>query len=331
MPLKDKLEIILITYNRKQHLQNTFNQIFAEDSPIKNFPITILDNKSTDGTSELIEEYRIKFPNIKHIINNRNIGGNANIARAFEIASKEYVWILCDDDEYDFTHWKDVEKAIEENYDAIVVANYANPGRNLAQLIGQMTFVPAAIYKTENITDTVMVNCNFNIFSMFPQLAIVTHLINEKKNIKILDNWIVKMVPHGGEETYTRGLETNKHPLMSTMFWQCGFLHAIKLIKDNKLREAIIKDLYLDGQKAFANFFLYNQCDRIGKDEIWNYVTIFANLPPKNRFSFTIFCLFLTICRFLGITFESRPYDIRIHILGIKTKIWDRRKFAKKQ
>ena len=115
------IEIILITYNRKKHLQNTFNQIFAEESPIKDFPITILDNKSTDGTSELIEEYRIKFPNIKHIINNRNIGGNANIARAFEIASKEYVWILCDDDEYDFTHWKDVEKAIEENYDAIVI------------------------------------------------------------------------------------------------------------------------------------------------------------------------------------------------------------------
>jgi glycosyltransferase involved in cell wall biosynthesis len=97
--LKDILEIFLITYNRKIYLQKTFNQIFANSSPIKNFDITILNNKSTDGTTELIEKYREKFNNIKHIIHNRNIGGNANIARAFELATKNmsgyYVTMIC--------------------------------------------------------------------------------------------------------------------------------------------------------------------------------------------------------------------------------------------
>ena len=57
MNLKDKLDIVLITYNRKNCLQKTFEQIFAENSPIKDFDITILNNASTDGTSEFIEKY----------------------------------------------------------------------------------------------------------------------------------------------------------------------------------------------------------------------------------------------------------------------------------
>ena len=74
--------------------------------------ITILDNASTDGTSDLIKEYFKKFPNIVHIRHNRNIGGNANIVRAFESATKEYLWILCDDDFYCWDYWNELEQAI---------------------------------------------------------------------------------------------------------------------------------------------------------------------------------------------------------------------------
>ena len=56
--MKTTLEIILITYNRKSHLRETLNWLFAENSPVKDLDITILNNKSTDGTTELIEEYK---------------------------------------------------------------------------------------------------------------------------------------------------------------------------------------------------------------------------------------------------------------------------------
>ena len=184
------LEIILVTFNRKEHLQNTFDQIFADNSPIKDLDITILDNKSTDGTSELIEEYKTKFPNIKHIIHNRNIGGNANICRAFEVASKKYFWILCDDDEYNWDNWNEVEQAMNEDYDAIVVANYVEPEKNLSYLLKQMTFVPSTIHKTENLNDTVMSNAEFNLSNMFSQLALPCHLINNDKRIYVCKGWI---------------------------------------------------------------------------------------------------------------------------------------------
>lgn len=41
MYIKENLQIILITYNRKNYLQRTFDQIFADNSPIKGFDITI--------------------------------------------------------------------------------------------------------------------------------------------------------------------------------------------------------------------------------------------------------------------------------------------------
>ena len=56
--MKEKLDIVIITYNRKDFLKKTFEQILAENSPIKDFDITILNNASDDGTSELVEEYQ---------------------------------------------------------------------------------------------------------------------------------------------------------------------------------------------------------------------------------------------------------------------------------
>lgn len=244
--LKDKLEIFIITYNRKVYLEHTLQQVYSENSPIRDFQITILDNKSTDGSSELIDNVIADFHNSKHIIHNRNIGGNANIARCYELASKEYFWILCDDDEIDWTYWHDVEKAIfEEKADAVVVSNYINPKENVAQLLGQLSFVPAGIYKTENLTDTVMQNISYQISCCFPQLSLVCKLINDNKKFVILDEWIVQMVEHPSISSYSRGMDSDKHPLMANMTWATGMMITLQLLHDVKLRKFLLKNLYL--------------------------------------------------------------------------------------
>lgn len=121
--LKNTLEIILITYNRKPYLEKTFKRLLAEDSPVKDLQITVLDNCSSDGTSEYLSDLSKKYKNIKHIRHNRNIGANANIARAFEIATKPYLWILADDDDFDFTDFNQVQEALlNENPALLIVA-----------------------------------------------------------------------------------------------------------------------------------------------------------------------------------------------------------------
>ena len=101
MSLHDRLEIILITYNRKNKLDETLKSLLAEDSPVRNCSLTLLNNASTDGTDELIEDYVSRHPNVTHIRRKRNAGADANTCLAYELASKEYLWVLCDDDKYD--------------------------------------------------------------------------------------------------------------------------------------------------------------------------------------------------------------------------------------
>lgn len=329
--LSEKLEIFLITYNRKEHLQNTFNQIFAPESPIKDLEITILDNKSTDGSSELIEEYRKSFPNIKHVIHNRNIGGNANIARAFEMASKKYFWILCDDDEYNWEHWDEVENALEQDYDAVVVSNYVNPEKNVAQLAKQLTFVPAGIYKSENLTYTVMVNAEYNISNMFPQMANVCNLINENKKFYICKNWTVNMVPHGGEETYTRGLSSDIHPYMAEMLWAVGFVNSLQMIKDKKTRNFMLKESSVNNYswaKDVRVFFELN--NYLSHNSIKNICDYFCSCI--NEIGLKQKLLFITIL--FSYSFEKVVLiykldgNLMIKILNkFKTKLWDYRWF----
>ena len=163
--LKEKLEIFLVTYNRKDELSKTLESIFSKDSPIKNLNITILDNNSSDGTSELIKEYCVQYKNIKHIRNNRNIGANANIARCYELANKEYMWILCDDDIYNWSSWNEVEEAIISHKDMIMVAKYALNNYLKTNLLIQATFVPSMIINTSILDNTCIRNIYDNIYT----------------------------------------------------------------------------------------------------------------------------------------------------------------------
>lgn len=76
--MKNILEIILITYNRKAYLKKTLESIFDNASPIAALDFTIVDNASTDGTSEVIAAYKEKYPNIRYIRIYMSICGNAN-------------------------------------------------------------------------------------------------------------------------------------------------------------------------------------------------------------------------------------------------------------
>ena len=235
---KEKLELFLITYNRKDKLNHTLRVILAENSPLRHLPLTVLDNACTDGSSELIGEFAAKFPNLKHIRHAKNIGGNANIARAFELARAEYVWVLCDDDTYDLSHWEECARALQSNPAAVVVANYGRPQQGVSALFRQLSFVPAAIYRTDLITGDVLMNMYFNISNMFPQLAVAAAALNSQEPVILLDRALVAMQLNPGNDSYVRGIKQTPHPLMAEMFWSLGYLHSLPLLNQRSMRRA---------------------------------------------------------------------------------------------
>lgn len=337
MSIKNKLQIYLITYNRKQKLQKTFEQIFAEDSPIKNFDITILDNASTDGSSELIEEYCQKFPNITHIRHNVNIGGNANICRAFEMATycgKEYCWILCDDDKYDFSNWSEVEKEINAQKDIICVSNYIcntlDKKSDVIYQIFQLTFVPAGIYKISNITNNVLMNMYDSIITMMQQACISIKCVNENKKIHVLSKPIVFNGLHFEDKvddeslSYTRGANENINlERRNNTNWALGYSQVLSLLNDKKLAQnCFIESVADENIYTKKSSFYYDVIDKYLKFKNLNYFyEIFKILSVKNKFEIIILAI---LSPFL--IFYSSPKGIYVRLFGcLKTKIWSKK------
>lgn len=63
--IKDYLEIIIPTYNRKKDLENALKQFLSPDSPVRSCLITILDNASNDDTETFVTQLISTHPNIQ--------------------------------------------------------------------------------------------------------------------------------------------------------------------------------------------------------------------------------------------------------------------------
>ena len=90
----EKVAAVVVTYNRKQLLQQCVEKLKNQDMPLD---IVIIDNASTDGTGDLFDE---KDMNIKYFNTGANLGGaggfSYGIKKAVELGY-EYLWILDDD------------------------------------------------------------------------------------------------------------------------------------------------------------------------------------------------------------------------------------------
>lgn len=298
--LKEKLQIVLITFNRAERLKNTLTAVFSDDSPVKDFDITIVDNNSTDNTADLVKEFCVRFPNLKYRKNRYNIGGNANIARAFEIPEKEYFWILCDDDLYDWSAWEEVEKAIESNPDLIIVSRGEFRKKiNLGTITKQLTFLPSAIYKTANIDNDIIYGAHFNIPFLFPHLALVCALINSGKieNRVIVSKDIV--IPDNLNHEYMRGAKS-LNPLARNTLWISSFINSIQFVENSKTKTYILDNLLVRPLGFFSVIsagFKFNRlyCENSFK----NICDVFCGISIGQKFQFLLALVWLDVIYFI--------------------------------
>lgn len=291
MQIKDKLQIILITYNRAKFVRKTLEQFFTENSPVKECEFVIQDNNSDDNTQEVTEEFAKIYPNIKYTKNRYNLGLSGTIARAMEVADKDYVWIIGDDDVFDFSNWQEVENAIKNNEKMICVSRYSIPDdqkNNPACQIFQLTFITGGIYSTSLFNDTTIRNAFDNIYTLFPHIPPIIKLINDGGRIytvtkPIADNGILL---EEKDCTYTRG--ANKDDLYEKtrdMSWILGYANIISLLKDKKIKDDCMKIAiqYKDIYGSWDRFFGY-MCELYSqKDKLSYFYEIYNALPDINK------------------------------------------------
>jgi glycosyltransferase involved in cell wall biosynthesis len=95
------LTIGIPTYNGALRISSTLDSMLAQVSEIDRALIEILvsDNCSTDGTYELVEGYKEKFPDLINVFRNEsNVGYDRNVDLLFKRAKSQYVWAIGDDD-----------------------------------------------------------------------------------------------------------------------------------------------------------------------------------------------------------------------------------------
>lgn len=94
--MKNEICTVVVTYNRKELLKENIQALLSQT--YKNFDILIIDNGSTDGTKDYINQFINN--NVYYYNTNKNLGGaggfSYGIKKALE-ANYKYTWIMDDD------------------------------------------------------------------------------------------------------------------------------------------------------------------------------------------------------------------------------------------
>ncbi len=301
--MQEILEILIPTYNRKPYIERTLKQLTAKDSPVRNLKITVLDNASTDGSSEIIESFTHKHSNIKHIRHPKNIGGNANITRCFELAKAPYVWVVCDDDAFKWGAWPEIENAMRTNeYDVLITSKYNLKGtNNIARIFRQCTFVPSGIYRTSLLTDSTLINMYNNVPFLLPQLSLISEVFNRQGRIFLPEGEIMDVDSsdyiHSKDVSYTRGNNGYVPDYSKRMFWTAGVIISTQMIKDRKLRNYILDHI---GSHGFFGFIFtgFRPNYKIYKGSKFNEAIARSSLDLWHRVQFDFACLLLKMIFF---------------------------------
>ena len=96
-----KVSVIMPVYNAEEYLRNALDSVINQSMGFENIELILVDDKSTDNSRSIMEEYSSKYPNVKSIFLEENTGC-PGIPRNIGIknATSDYIMFIDNDDEY---------------------------------------------------------------------------------------------------------------------------------------------------------------------------------------------------------------------------------------
>lgn len=93
----DMVTIVMATYNGEKYLEEQIDSILS--STYKDFKLYIVDDGSQDSTMDILNRYKMQYPDIINVNQNKaNLGVSLNFLNAINSSYSEYI-MLCDQDD----------------------------------------------------------------------------------------------------------------------------------------------------------------------------------------------------------------------------------------
>ncbi len=122
------LSIIIPVYNTAEYIRTCLESVYAIQ--IKQKEIILVNDGSTDSSATILNEYQQKYPDITHLITQKNQGLSAARNHGLDLATGKYV-IFIDSDDFIIANRleKLVELSVKNDLD-IIFGNYLETNEN---------------------------------------------------------------------------------------------------------------------------------------------------------------------------------------------------------
>ena len=106
--LSNRASVIIVTYNHEDYIKDCLSSVLINDP----FEVIVVDNCSIDKTVEIIKE---KFPEVKLIKNQKNLGYSGGNNLGVKHAKGKYVVILNPDTRVDENWLEELLKPLRDH------------------------------------------------------------------------------------------------------------------------------------------------------------------------------------------------------------------------
>lgn len=162
-----KLSVVIPVYNVEKYIGKCLDSIVNQSLGIENIEVIIVNDATPDNSMEIVGEYAAKYPSIKIINNEENLGLGESRNRGLNEVTSDYVTFVDSDDFLSENVYEDSLKKMKLSNSDLLMYNlefYREDGK-----IG-----PFSIHKPHFNEDTTITN-----FKKFPEFVFMTSSVNK--------------------------------------------------------------------------------------------------------------------------------------------------------
>ncbi len=185
------VSVLVTTYNHKYYIAKCLDSILMQNTT---FPIELVigEDCSTDGTGEIVEEYKNRYPNIIRLIASKeNVGPVKNGLRGIRACSGKFLSV-CDGDDF----WNDKNKLqkqvdfLEKNEEyGIVYSDIYIIDKEGKEVVNNKV-IDQTYYKSGYVFWDLMRNCFINTNTVLIRKKILDELLHESR-FDIKTKWFI--------------------------------------------------------------------------------------------------------------------------------------------